>query len=205
MKFLVDGQADRVAELQAAHPDLIAGQLLTPLTRYCNWGGVFAIDNGCFSPDWDASAFRALLRREEANLDRCLWVTAPDVVGSAYRTLEVFHLWYGELYAWPVAIVAQDGIDRVGIPWSCIVAMFIGGTDRFKESDEAGHVVRAAQIMGKQVHVGRVGGNRRYAKFAKLKCDTCDCSAMTMFGDAKIQEIVRGVEERKQPLFDDAA
>jgi len=38
MKFLIDTQQDTLRERMETS-DLILGQLLTPLTGYCNWGG----------------------------------------------------------------------------------------------------------------------------------------------------------------------
>ena len=69
MKFLIDKSPKDVGRKMALHPDLVAGQLLTPLTRYSNAGGVFAIDNGAFS-GFPAREFAALLTREEKNRER---------------------------------------------------------------------------------------------------------------------------------------
>lgn len=77
MRFLVDTSPAKMTGL--ACRDLVGGQLLTPLTRYSNAGGVFAIDNGAFS-GFDSKSFAALLQRELPNRDRCLFVTCPDVV-----------------------------------------------------------------------------------------------------------------------------
>src|SRR5882672_5968200 len=97
------------------------GQLLTPLTRFrlqqptlC-----WAIDNGAFS-NFDERGFLSLLQREEHNKATCLFVTAPDIVGSARRTLEAFEDWRGRLAAWPIALAIQDGQQDLSIPWDAI-------------------------------------------------------------------------------------
>lgn len=89
MKFLIDKSPKDVERKMRLHPSLVAGQLLTPLTRYRNFGGVFAIDNGAFS-GFRAPEFKALLQREDENRDRCLFVTVPDIVASGRRTLEIW-------------------------------------------------------------------------------------------------------------------
>ena len=105
------------------------GQLLTPLTRYrlrepsLPW----AIDNGAFS-SFDAKTFGALLDRESHRAERCLFVTVPDVVGSARRTLEVFERWAPRLNGWRLALACQDGQESLPIPWDEIAAVFIGGS-----------------------------------------------------------------------------
>ena len=84
-------------------------QLFTPLTRFKpQHDELFAIDNGAYSK-FDAQAYRALLGRESGRKRFCKFVAAPDVVGSARRTLEVFNHWYPALEGWPIALVAQDG------------------------------------------------------------------------------------------------
>ncbi len=67
------------------------GQLLTSHKRFRVRppGMVFAVDNRAFT-GFDAKAFTRLLSREEHHRSACKFVTVPDVVGSARRTLEVF-------------------------------------------------------------------------------------------------------------------
>lgn len=127
MRFLVDTSPAKMTGL--ACRDLVGGQLLTPLTRYSNAGGVFAIDNGAFS-GFDSKSFAALLRRELPNRERCLFVTCPDVVGSMARTLDLFEE-RGRFISgqWKVALVVQDGAEHMRLPWSELDAVFIGGRD----------------------------------------------------------------------------
>jgi hypothetical protein len=86
------------------------GQLLTPLTRYRlrDPSRPWAIDNGGYKR-LDIAAFDALLARETHHKANCLFVAAPDIVGSAQRTLELFTRWHPKLEGWPVALVCQDG------------------------------------------------------------------------------------------------
>jgi hypothetical protein len=175
MRFLIDAKATK-----AAPDSYIAGQLLTPLTRYALGEHAFAIDNGAFS-GFDAGGFVRLLERCRPALSRCLFVACPDVVGSARRTLECFAHWQYEMVGWPLALVAQDGIENLDIPWQCMSAVFIGGTTDWKMSTAAADVIKAAQIIGKHVHVGRINTVKRFRHFERLGANTCDGSGIARF------------------------
>jgi hypothetical protein len=158
------------------------GQLLTPLTRYTlqnpdlPWG----IDNGAFSR-FDERAFLSLLKREERRKEHCLFVTLPDVVGSARRTLEVFDRWKSRIGGWNIALVIQDGQQDLPVPWDDIAAIFIGGSTHFKLSNHAEHCIKAAQILGKWVHVGRVNDAGRWQHFEDLGVDSIDGTGLSRY------------------------
>ena len=158
------------------------GQLLTPLTKYTlreptrQW----AIDNGAFS-SFNEKAFLSLLQREEHHKANCLFVTAPDVVGSARRTLELFERWKARLHGWSIALACQDGQEDLPLPWDDIGAVFIGGSTNWKLSDRAAHCIKAAQALGKWVHVGRVNDPARFAYFEELGADSIDGSGLARY------------------------
>ena len=203
MKFLLDTSADTV---RARLSDLVCGQLLTPLTNYKRWDGVFAIDNGAFS-GFDSKAFARLLERNKDCADKCLFVSLPDVVASARRTLEIYKLNWE--YKWiPTgykrALVAQDGIEDLDIPWTDLDAIFIGGGDPWKDSKSSLDVVRAAKILGKHVHVGRVNTARRFKLFQEAGADTCDGTGVVRFPEM-LQEIRKALNTNLESpsLFED--
>jgi len=202
MKLLLDTSCADLLNRRAAYPDLICGQLLTPLTQYSRWDGVWACDNGAFSR-FDANAFLRLLRRNQDWRDACIFVAAPDVVGSARRTLEVFERWYPMLTPWPVALVAQDGIEDLRIPWELLAAIFIGGSTEWKMSRAAADVVKAARLMDVHIHVGRINTPRRWKHFCDLGADTCDGSGVARF-DWMLAKIA-SCDFEDRPLFDMAA
>ena len=111
----------------------------------------------------------------------CRFVALPDVVGSARRTLEAFDHWYGILEGWPRALVAQDGIESLPIPWSGIDAIFIGGSTKFKLGKDAADVIRTAKIMGKWVHAGRVNTPGRLEYFDDLGADSIDGTGLARY------------------------
>lgn len=155
---------------------------MTPLTRFSLRSQRFAIDNGSFAR-FQATSFLSLLEREKANRSRCRFVAVPDVVGSARRTLEVFYRWRHQLVAWPLALVAQDGLEDLDIPWKGIAAVFIGGspdTD-WKLSKNAADVIKAAKAIGKWVHVGRVNSPGRFEYFENLGADSIDGTGLSRY------------------------
>jgi hypothetical protein len=201
MKFLIDKSAAEVGRKMDQHRDYIAGQLLTPLTRYSNFGGTFAIDNGAFS-GFDATAFKNLLAREDTHRTKCLFVTIPDVVGSARRTLEIWRHRAKFAQHWPAALVAQDGIEDMEIPWGDMATVFIGGRDPWKDSQAALDIVKTAKALAVHVHVGRVNTAKRFRLFAEAGADTCDGSGIAMY-DHMLDALVREMSGVPAPtLFD---
>lgn len=155
-------------------------QLLTPLTRFTLRSQRFAVDNGSFAR-FERDGFLSLLEREKPNRSRCRFVAVPDVVGSARRTLEVFYRWRHQLVAWPLALVAQDGLEDLEIPWKGITAIFIGGSTDWKLSKSAADVVKAAKAIGKWVHVGRVNTPGRFEYFETLGADSIDGTGLSRY------------------------
>lgn len=138
------------------------GQLLTPLTRYRlrDPSRKWAIDNGGFA-GLDLAAFDALLAREHHRREHCLFVSAPDIVASAQRTLELFEHFAPTLKDWPLALVCQDGQESLSIPWNEIAAVFIGGSTNWKCSAHVEQIIQTAKLLGKWVHAGRVNDPQR--------------------------------------------
>ena len=184
--FLMDANREwmKKAESEIAYP---IGQLITPLSRFNNHGYPwFGIDSGAYTR-FNAKGYRTRLAKELPNIDRCLFVAVPDVVGNARRTLECWHVWYQELKKWPVALVMQDGIENLDIPWEQLSAVFIGGTDAFKKSQEAIQFVKAAKILGKWALVGRVNTWERLDRFAEVGMDSFDGTGLSLNGGRRRQ------------------
>lgn len=156
------------------------GQLLTPRSGYPNRGGIFAIDNSAYAR-FRPTSFFSRLNKELPNIDRCKFVSVPDVVGSARRTLELFNYFKKQLKPWPLALVCQDGQGELPIPWNHISAVFIGGTTDFKLSQEAIAIIKTAQAMGKWVHVGRVNTPSRVLWCEQLKVDSIDGTGISRY------------------------
>lgn len=195
--LLDNGQDLATCESEIGCP---VGQLLTPLTRYRlrEPGRSWAIDNGGFKR-LDIRAFEALLRREEHHKERCLFVTAPDIAGSAQRTLELFGLWKPKLSGWPIAFACQDGQEHLPIPWDDVAAVFIGGSTSWKCSIHVEQIIRTAKLFGKWVHAGRVNDPRRFRHFEELNVDSCDGSGLARYTHMRLAVSER---DNQRDIFD---
>lgn len=162
-------------------------QLFSPLTRFKdqNPDAMKAADNGGFS-GLDVAAYLALLERESDQREMFRFVTVPDIVANARRTLELFDYWFPRLEGWPLALVAQDGQEDLPIPWEYVDAVFIGGSTVFKMSKAAIDIIRTAQAMEKWVHVGRVNDPQRWNHFEALKVDSVDGTGIARYSHMRL-------------------
>lgn len=160
---------------------MVAGELGfidTPKQQNRRPAGVTWIaDNGCFGKGYpgDEAWFAWLIRHAE-DAPRCLFATAPDVVGDAQATLERSRPWLPRIRAlgYPAALVAQDGLEHLAVPWDEFDALFIGGSTEWKLGPEARALVNEAKARGKHVHMGRVNSGKRYRYAEAIGCDTVD-------------------------------
>lgn len=188
MKIMLDVSPAKLTEYRERYAHDF-WQLRTPLTQYARAEGVpYGLDNGCFGR-FERAAWERLL--DHADIDRPVFVTLPDMVGDAQRTAELFEAFWQRTQELPRALVLQDGIERVAIPWSDIVAVFIGGSDKFKTSPEAFAAARTAKMLGKWVHVGRVNTASRVLAWAGLG-DSCDGSGVARF-DHMLEDVLAAV------------
>jgi hypothetical protein len=173
------------------------GQLLTPLTgfRLRDPERPWAIDNGAFA-NFEPKAYMSRVNRHKEHKDKCLFLTVPDVVSSARRTLEVFERWKERLEGWPLALACQDGQEHLPIPWDDIQAIFIGGSTNWKLSDHATHCIKAAKALDKWVHVGRVNDPARFEHFEQLGADSIDGTGIAKYSHMREAIAKRDNQER---------
>lgn len=180
-------------------------QLRTPLTRYAVAACPWALDNGCFSR-FDRKTWERML--DEAENQRPIFVTLPDIVGDALRTLELFEAFKLRTGGLPRALVLQDGIGKHRIPWDDLDAVFVGGSDDFKYSAESVNACKTARMLGKWVHVGRVNTPARVRQWADY-ADSLDGSGISRYDhmlEAVLKELhlCQGKRAAKQKVDDDA-
>lgn len=154
------------------------GAITTPDQRNVFPAGVpWVADNGCFGKGYPGDdAWLAWLASRSADRSLCLFATAPDVVGDAAATLArsaPFLPLIQEL-GYPAALVAQDGLEDLVIPWDTFDVLFVGGSTEWKLSPIAAGIVAEAKLRGKWVHMGRVNSYRRLAYAASIGCDSVD-------------------------------
>lgn len=169
------------------------GLFATPRSNPARVGWIWAADNGCFSDSWDLETWCAWLDRQPRA--GCLFGAVPDVVADARRTLERFTLYADELARrrYPLALVAQDGLENLVVPWGEIDALFVGGSMEWKWSNAAEALAREARARGKWVHVGRINSARRYGAWLGV-AHSCDGTFVAYAPRRNIRRLVRWLE-----------
>lgn len=150
--------------------------------------------------------------------DRCLFVVSPDEYPSAERSL-ARGLEYAPLIrdmGFPVAVVAQDGAEKLDWPWDELDCLFIGGEARtpswgeWKVSAAAEELARRARAAGKWVHMGRVnsfdGIGSRMERARSMGCHSADGTFLKYrrrkrAGEADDAREQRGVVEIERGLL----
>lgn len=168
---------------------------VTQLGCYPAW----AADNGCFAQAdrFDLSRYLAWLDKLRPHQARCLFATAPDVVGDAQAT------WRRAAPALPLlremgyraALVAQDGLETMAVEWDALDCLFIGGSTAWKLSLAAATLVRQARERDKWVHMGRVNSRRRMLYAHAIGCQSCDGTYIKFGPDKNLPRLSRWVRE----------
>jgi hypothetical protein len=156
-------------------------------------GVTWAGDNGCFGKGYPGDpAWLAWLARLAPHADRCLWATAPDVVGDAAATLARSwpHLPAIRALGYPAALVAQDGLEHLPVPWTEFDVLFLGGTTEWKLGPAAAQLAEAARHRGKSVHMGRVNSRRRYSYAQHLGCRSADGTFLAFAPDTNLPRLL---------------
>lgn len=164
---------------------------------------VWGADNGRYTaPEkyTDSGYLKFLADRDSA---RCLFATAPDVVGNHEATISLSIPMLGRIKAlgYKPAFVAQDGWASETTPWDEFDVLFIGGTDRFKLGDAADAIAEALE-RGKWVHMGRVNSYLRLRLAAVLGCHSADGTYLKYGPDVNEPKLLSWLEAlENQPLL----
>ncbi len=165
-------------------------------------GAEWCADNGCFGKGYPGDeAWFSWLEGRAAFADRCWFATAPDVVGDAEMTLARSLPWLPRIRAlgYPAALVAQDGLERLTVPWDAFDVLFLGGSTDWKLGPHARELVTEARSRGKRVHMGRVNTARRWRYADAIGCDSVDGTILTFGVDANLPRVLGWSADR--PLF----
>jgi hypothetical protein len=163
---------------------------------------LFAIDNGCgpgkggqpgsgYPGDRPYLEFLSHLSAQSRR--RCLFATAPDVLGDAAATIERSARFVYRVRAWfglPVALVAQNGLEDLDVPWSWFDVLFLGGDTAWKLGPAARALTAEAKARGKRVHMGRVNSLRRLRYAAAIGCDSADGTYLAFGPDANLPRLL---------------
>lgn len=188
----------------AHRPD--AGWMLTPqMGNAPDLSGTwFAVDNGCFAAPhkFRLDLYLAWLVERRHYTATCLFATAPDVVGDAKATLERSRYVLPVLRAlgYKAALVGQDGLEGLPVPWDTFDVLFIGGTTGWKLSEAAYGLVAEAKARGKWAHQGRCNSFRRLRAAAVSGYDSADGTYLKFGPDVNLPKLERWLKElRQQP------
>ena len=181
-------EAIRVGEL---------GMLTTPAEgRNPADAAVWAADNGCFGAGYPGDdAWLGWLTRHRQHADRCLFATAPDVLADAAATLarSAPHLPAIRALGYPAALVAQDGLERLTVPWEEFDVLFLGGTTAWKLGPAATRLTRQAIARGRTVHMGRVNSGQRWRHAGRIGCASVDGTHLAFAPDAGLADVRRWI------------
>lgn len=144
-------------------------------------GVTWCADNGAFSDRFVESKWWKFLQDNAHASSSCRFAVAPDVVGDAVATLERSAPWLARIreLGYPVAFVAQDGLEDLEVPWDDFDALFIGGSTEWKLGPAAAAIAAEAKARGKWLHMGRVNSGKRYRYAASIGCDSVDGTYLT--------------------------
>jgi len=162
-------------------------------------------DNGCFGSGYPGDdKWLAWLAKNAHEAATCLFATAPDVVGDAAATLARSGPWLPKIRAlgYPAALVAQDGLESLVVPWDDFDVLFIGGTTEWKLGPWARELVRQAKDRGKWVHMGRVNSERRYRYANAIGCDSADGTFLVFGPDKNLPRLKGWLRTADQHAFD---
>lgn len=186
----------------SAIPHMLAGTLGyidTPMQGNTRPSSVvWCADNGCFNDDrFDEDKWWGWLEKHSKDAGECLFATAPDVVGDAVATLKRSLAWLPRIreLGYPVAFVAQDGIENTDVPWDAFDALFIGGTTEFKLGRVARTYALEAKVRGKWLHMGRVNSQRRFRYAAAIGCDSVDGTYLVFGPDVNLPKLLNWVRD----------
>lgn len=136
---------------------------------------IWAADNGCYAAGdrFNLTRYLTWLEKWAPHAHRCLFATAPDVVGdaTATRTRSLPVLPQITDLGYRAAYVLQDG--ETTIP-DTAQAIFIGGTTKWKLSPHAAQLTTQARARGLWTHMGRVNSATRLNYAAAIGCQSAD-------------------------------
>lgn len=193
------------------HPYLNSGDigfLTTPNIgnrRDPSW--VWAADSGCFNAKTykGDDVYLAWLQTQQS-VSRCLFATAPDVVGDHAATLTRSLPWLPIIRAlgYPAAFVLQDGATVDNVPFDAFDVAFIGGSTSWKLGGHAKTLITECRARGKYVHVGRINSQRRFLAFAALGCDSADGTFLAFGPATNLPKLLGWIrhDATHEPLFE---
>jgi hypothetical protein len=155
-------------------------------------GAPWCADNECFTrgDEFDLDRYLEWLDRQDRST--CLFATAPDVLCDAAATLarSAPVLPVIRAMGFPAALVAQNGLEHLDVPWDTFDALFIGGDTAWKLGAAAHGLILEAKSRGKWVHMGRVNGESRFRRADVMGCDSVDGTFLAFGPDKNLPRLL---------------
>lgn len=172
----------------------LLGMIATPASgNVVELGVDWCADNAAFADKYpgDAAFLRWLADRAQ-HVARCGFVAAPDVVCDAAGTLVRSVPMFEPIRAlgYPVALVAQNGLENLAVPWDGFDALFLGGDDAWKLGAHARRLVADARYRGKWVHMGRVNSESRLRYAHAIGCHSADGTYLAHGPDVNLPKLL---------------
>ncbi len=188
MLYLANASSTNVREAMQAGR---LGQMVTPREGRKPLPRVpYGADNGRFGNGYPGDkqwfAWLDTLPREH-----CLFAVTPDVIANAEATiaLSVPMMPRVRQMGFPVAFVAQDGLEHLPTPWDAFDVLFIGGSTQWKLSGMASTLAKEALRLGKRVHMGRVNSYQRLKYAHTIGCSTTDGTFLSFGPDVNLPRV----------------
>jgi hypothetical protein len=165
-------------------------------------GAHWCADNSAYTGRYPGDErYLAWLGRQAAHASRCAFATAPDVVGDAAATVARAKPMLARIRdaGYPVALVAQDGLEHLPVPWRDADALFLGGSTTWKLGPAAADLAAQARRHGLWVHMGRVNSRRRLHHAAAIGCHSVDGTFLTYGPNRNLPVLLRWLSDLDPP------
>lgn len=173
--------------------------IASPLAGNAVMAGVdWCGDNNAFGDNYPGDvAFLAWIAKRRRHAARCRFISAPDVVCDAAATWErsAPMLPLIRRAGFPVALVAQNGIEDMAIQWHSFDAVFLGGDTEWKLGPHARTLTAEAKARGKWVHMGRVNSWQRLRYAHQIGCDSADGTFLAFGPDRNLPQLLGWLAE----------
>jgi hypothetical protein len=155
-------------------------------------------DNNAFGDNYPGDGpFLGWAAARTPYADRCRFIVAPDVVCDASATLDRSAPMLPAIrgLGFPAALVAQNGLEDLPVPWPSFDALFIGGDTAWKLGPHARTLASEAKGRGKWVHMGRVNSWARLRYARLIGCDSVDGTYLAFGPDKNLARLLRWLAE----------
>lgn len=203
MRYFATASGPRVREVMRTGR---LGQIITPATgNRLVPAAAWCADNACYTGHYPGDdPYLRWLARHTSDVSRCAFAVAPDVVGDPtgtwLRSEPMLERIRGLGY--PVALVAQDGLEPSTLDWGRFDVLFLGGSTAWKLGPAAAHLAHQARVRGLGVHMGRVNSQRRLRYAASIGCSSSDGTFLAYGPDRNLPRLLAWLSPGQSPPTD---